>query len=183
MARRVARRSVQSSRFALRRLPPLGARPTQSELRAMGRSLRSRCGRRSHGAWKPPANRPDPIQLIHIANRGRIPELLPHRHGRMLQSPFAFFRGSALAMAVDLATTPTTNVRVQACGDAHVGNFRGFATPERRIAFDIHDLDETLPAPWEWDIKRLATSFVVACRCSGLSESTAEDAVLTCAQS
>ena len=183
MARRTTRHSVQSPRFALRRLPPFGARPTQSELKAMGSSLRGRCRRSSHGAWKPPANRPDPIQLIHIANRGRIPELLPYRHGRMLQSPFTFFRGSALAMAVDLATTPTTNVRVQACGDAHLGNFRGFATPERRIAFDIHDLDETLPAPWEWDIKRLATSFVVACRGSGLSKRTAEDAVLTCAQS
>ena len=85
----------------------------------------------------------------------------------MLPSPFTFYRGTALNMAVDLAGTPTTGIRVQACGDAHLGNFRCFATPERRVIFDIHDLDETLPAPWEWDVKRLATSFVLACRTSG----------------
>jgi uncharacterized protein (DUF2252 family) len=98
----------------------------------------------------------------------------------MLQSPFTFYRGSALAMAVDLATMPTTKVRVQACGDAHLANFGGFATPERRIIFDVNDPDETLPAPWEWDLKRLATSFVLACRDNGLSKGVAEDAVLTC---
>jgi len=98
----------------------------------------------------------------------------------MLISPFTFYRGSALQMASDLAGTPTSGIRVQACGDAHLGNFRGFATPERRIVFDIHDLDETLPAPWEWDLKRLATSFVVACRDNGLGKDVAEEAVLMC---
>jgi uncharacterized protein (DUF2252 family) len=101
----------------------------------------------------------------------------------MLASPFTFYRGAALNMAADLATTPTTGIRVQACGDAHLGNFLGFATPERRIVFDIHDLDETLPAPWEWDLKRLAASFVVACRDNGLDKGVAKDAVLTCVRS
>ena len=98
----------------------------------------------------------------------------------MALSPFTFYRGSALNMAVDLATTPATGVRVQCCGDAHLGNFRGLGTPERRVIFAINDLDETLPAPWEWDLKRLAASFVVACRNNNLSESTARDAVRTC---
>jgi len=101
----------------------------------------------------------------------------------MLQSPFTFYRGTALNMAVDLARLPTTGVRVQACGDAHLGNFRCFATPERRVIFDIHDLDETLPAPWEWDVKRLAASFVIASRNNGLSEKRAKEAVLTCVRS
>ena len=105
------------------------------------------------------------------------------RHGRMLPSPFTFYRGTALNMAVDLAGTPTTGFRVQACGDAHLGNFRCFATPERRVIFDIQDLDETLPAPWEWDVKRLAASFVLACRTSGLGDAVAREAVLTCVRS
>jgi uncharacterized protein (DUF2252 family) len=101
----------------------------------------------------------------------------------MMQSPFTYYRGAALAMAVDLAKLPTTGVRVQACGDAHLGNFRVFATPERHTIFDIHDLDETLPAPWEWDLKRLAASFVIASRNNGLSEKKAREAVLTCVRS
>ncbi len=117
------------------------------------------------------------------ADKGRLPELLPLRHGRMAVSPFTFYRGSALNMAVDLASSPATGVRVQCCGDAHLGNFRGLGTPERRVIFAINDLDETLPAPWEWDLKRLAASFVVACRNNSLSESTARDAVLTCVRS
>ena len=128
----------------------------------MGESLRKKCPRTSHADWKPSSDRPDPVQLIEESDKGRIPQLVPLRHGRMLESPFTFYRGAALNMAADLATTPTTGVRVQACGDAHLVNFRGFATPERQINFDIHDLDETLPAPWEWDLKRLATSFVLA---------------------
>ena len=101
----------------------------------------------------------------------------------MLPSPFTFYRGTALNMAVDLASTPTTGFRVQACGDAHLGNFRCFATPERRVIFDIHDLDETIPAPWEWDVKRLAASFVVASRTNGLGDDLARNAVLTCVRS
>ena len=110
-------------------------------------------------------------------------ELLPLRHGRMVKSAFTFYRGAALTMAADLAVTPATGVRVQACGDAHLCNFGGFATPERKIIFSINDLDETLPAPWEWDVKRLAASFVVACRDKGLSEAVAKDVVMTCVRS
>ena len=149
----------------------------------MGESLRKKCPRTSHAEWKPSKDRPDPVRLIEEADKGRIPHLVPLRHGRMLESPFSFYRGAALNMAADLATMPTTGVRVQACGDAHLVNFRGFATPERQINFDIHDLDETLPAPWEWDLKRLAASFVLACRENGLDKSAADDAALACARS
>jgi uncharacterized protein (DUF2252 family) len=121
--------------------------------------------------------------LIERTDRGRIPELVPIRHGRLLQSPFAFYRGAALNMAVDLASMPSTGIRVQCCGDAHLVNFRGFGTPERRVQFDIHDLDETLPAPWEWDVKRLATSFVLACRENGLGDVCGADAARACARS
>ncbi|MGO9606719.1 MAG: DUF2252 domain-containing protein [Candidatus Binataceae bacterium] len=149
----------------------------------MGKKLRVACPRHSHAAWTALPGRPNPIDLVLKADKGRIPELLSLRHGRMVQSPFTFYRGSALAMAVDLATTPATGVRVQCGGDCHLGNFRGLATPERRIIFAINDLDETLPAPWEWDIKRLAASFVIACRDNGLGKSTAKEAVLTCVRS
>jgi len=117
------------------------------------------------------------------AEKGRLPELLPLRHGRMVQSPFAFYRGSALAMATDLAVTPASGIQVQCCGDAHLSNFGGFATPERNIIFSINDLDETLPAPFEWDLKRLAASFVVASRANGHREANAKDAVLACVRS
>ena len=109
-----------------------------------------------------------------------MPELLPLRHGRMVRSPFTFYRGAALTMASDLASTQSTGVRVHCCGDAHLCNFGGFATPERRVIFAIDDLDETLPAPWEWDVKRLAASFVVACRDNGLKDAAAKDVVMTC---
>jgi uncharacterized protein (DUF2252 family) len=121
--------------------------------------------------------------LVLEAEKGRLPELLPLRHGRMARSPFTFFRGAALNMASDLATTQVTGVRVQCCGDAHLCNFGGFATPERRVIFAINDLDETLPAPWEWDVKRLAASFVVASRANGLRDAAARDAAMTCARS
>jgi len=161
----------------------LSPRPTRAELRARGEALRKECPRSSHAAWDPPADRPDPVDLVERGNAGRIPELLPVRHGRMMQTPFTYYRGAALAMAVDLARLPTTNVRVQSCGDAHLGNFRCFATAERRIIFDIHDLDETLPAPWEWDLKRLAASFVIASRNNGIGEARAREAVLACVRS
>jgi len=165
------------------RVPSFSPRPSRQELLARGVEMRKKCQRRAHAEWKAPSNRPDPVQLVEESNMGRIPQLLPIRHGRMIQSPFTYYRGSALAMAVDLANLPTTGVRVQACGDAHLGNFRVFATPERRAIFDIHDLDETLPAPWEWDVKRLAASFVIASRNNGLSEKRAREAVLTCVRS
>jgi uncharacterized protein (DUF2252 family) len=164
-------------------LPAISPRPSRAELIVRGEQLRKKCSRRAHAVWQPPHDRPDPVQLVEEGNQGRIPELLPIRHGRMIQSPFTYYRGAALGMAVDLAGLPTTGVSVQACGDAHLGNFRCFATPERRVIFDIHDLDETLPAPWEWDLKRLATSFVIASRNNGLSEKRAREAVLACVRS
>jgi len=147
---------------------------------AAGKALRDACPRKAHAAWKAPADRPDPVQLVLEAEKGRLPELLPLRHGRMVRSAFTFYRGAALTMASDLASTPVTGIRVQCCGDAHLCNFGGFATPERRVIFAINDLDETLPAPWEWDVKRLAASFVVACRDKGLSDAAAKDVVMSC---
>jgi len=162
------------------RRPGLGSR---AEHYAAGKALRETCPRQAHAAWKPPADRRDAVELVLAAEKGRVEDLLPLRHGRMVKSAFTFYRGAALTMAADLATTPTTGIRVQCCGDAHLCNFGGFATPERRIIFSINDLDETLPAPWEWDVKRLAASFVVACRDNGLSAAMATDAVLTCVRS
>ncbi len=148
-----------------------------------GKRLREKCPRTSHAVWKAPANRPDPLRLLEESNAGRIPQLVPIRHERMTRSPFAFYRGAALNMAADLARTPATGLRVQACGDAHLLNFGAFATPERREIFDINDLDETLPAPWEWDVKRLAASFVLACRNNGFSDDRAREAALSCVRS
>jgi hypothetical protein len=129
---------------------------------AAGKALRDKVPRASHARWKKAAGREDPIAMLQAADAERIAELVPIRYGRMLASPFAFYRGSAGVMAADLAPTPATGIRVQACGDCHLVNFGGFATPERNIIFDINDFDETLPAPWEWDVKRLAASFVLA---------------------
>jgi len=161
----------------------LVSRPSLDDLYEEGKSLRKKCPRKSHAVWKPPHDRPDPVRLLQESNKGRIPQLIPIRHGRMMQTPFTFYRGAALNMAADLGSTPATGLQVQACGDAHLLNFGVFATPERREIFDINDLDETLPAPWEWDVKRLAASFVVACRNNGFSEDCARDAVLSCVRS
>ena len=150
---------------------------------AAGKSLRERVPRTSHGKWAAPAGRPDPIELLKQCDHGRLPELLPIRYGRMHKSPFAFFRGSAAVMAWDLSETPATGIRVQACGDCHAANFGGFASPERRLLFDINDFDETLRAPWEWDVKRLAASIELASRELGLGGGRCSDAVLTMAGS
>src|SRR5271166_4430944 len=150
---------------------------------AEGKAIRDTCPRESHAGWKPPADRSDPIDILESSNKGRLPELIPVRYGRMIPSPFVFFRGAAAIMAADLAHTPTTGIRVQSCGDAHLMNFGAFATPERRLIFDINDFDETLPAPWEWDIKRLATSFLIASRSNGFSEADARKTVLRCVRS
>jgi uncharacterized protein (DUF2252 family) len=150
--------------------------PTVEERMTAGKALRERVPRTSHAEWVPRADRPDPIELLKSVDRGRLPELLPIRYGRMRKSPFAFFRGAAALMAADLVATPKTGIRVQACGDCHVNNFGGFASPERRLIFDINDFDETLPAPWEWDVKRLATSIVLAGRTIGARERTCSDA-------
>jgi hypothetical protein len=164
-------------------VPEARAVSTYKERYAAGKALRATCPRSAHAIWKAPADRPDPVELVLRAEKGRLPELLPLRHGRMVRSAFTFYRGAALTMASDLATTPSTGIRVQCCGDAHLCNFGGFATPERRILFAINDLDETLPAPWEWDVKRLAASFAVACRDIGLGKATAKDVVTTCVRS
>jgi uncharacterized protein (DUF2252 family) len=141
--------------------------------RAEGKALRDTVPRASHAGWKPPKRRRDPVELLSESNAGRLPELIPIRFGRMAASPFAFYRGSAALMAADLATTPNCGLRVQACGDAHLMNFGAFATPERNIVFDINDLDETLPAPFEWDLKRLAASIVIAVQHLDLPDSDA----------
>ena len=153
---------------------------SRSELYEAGKALREACPRKTHANWKAPSNRRDPVELVLESEKGRLPDLLPLRHGRMVRSAFTFYRGSALTMAADLASTPSTEVRVQCCGDAHLCNFGGFATPERKVIFSVNDLDETLPAPWEWDVKRLAASFVVACRDNQLSDAAAKDVVRTC---
>jgi uncharacterized protein (DUF2252 family) len=134
---------------------------TSERRRRAGRALRARVPRSAHEGWAA-ADRADPIESLAENNRSRLPDLVPIRYGRMLTSPFAFLRGSAVLMARDLATTPYTGVRVQACGDAHLGNFGVFGTPERNLVFDVNDFDETLPGPWEWDVKRLAASVVLA---------------------
>ncbi|MEA2672202.1 MAG: hypothetical protein QOG45_2422 [Chloroflexota bacterium] len=153
------------------RAGPLHERPvTAAEARARGRALRETVPRTSHAGWSPPPDRADPLALLEEQNRGRVPELVPIRWGRMLQSAFAFLRGSALVMATDLASTPATGLLVQAVGDAHLGNFGTFASPERTLLFDVNDFDETLTGPWEWDVKRLAASAVVAARDAGLPE-------------
>lgn len=155
-------------------------RPSPAELYALGKRLRDKCPRDSHAFWKAGGKRPDPLRLLEESNKGRLRNLIPIRYGRMVKTPFTFYRGAALNMAADLANTPASGLRVQACGDAHLCNFGAFATPERRVIFDINDLDETLPAPWEWDVKRLAASVVVASRSNGFSEAKARDAVLAC---
>jgi uncharacterized protein (DUF2252 family) len=160
-----------------------GFHPSRAELYQMGKSLRDKCPRAAHAAWRPAAGRPDPIVLLEESSKGRIQQLIPVRYGRMMQTPFTWYRGAALNMAADLANTPATGLRVQACGDAHLLNFGVYATPERRVMFDVNDLDETLPAPWEWDVKRLAASFVLACRNNGFSDACARDAALSCVRS
>lgn len=155
-----------------------GLGPSAKERMAYGKRLRERVPRSSQAEWKLSRNRPDPIQLLKHADRGRLEALLPIRYARMKQSPFGFFRGSAALMAADLSTTPSTGLGVQACGDCHIANFGGFGSPERRLVFDINDFDETLPAPWEWDVKRLAASVVLAGRQIGARDRVCGDAAL-----
>lgn len=157
--------------------------PDLKERKRAGRVLRERVSRSQQGHWKPPADRPDPLALLEASNSGRLPSLVPIRHARMSADPFAFLRGSAVIMANDVARTPNMGIKVQACGDAHLANFGMYATPERRVVFDVNDFDETLPAPWEWDVKRLAASIWVAGRCNGAKERACEAAVDACARS
>jgi uncharacterized protein (DUF2252 family) len=156
---------------------------TPQEWQARGRARREQVSRADHARWEPPPDRPDPVAILEEQAVTRVPDLVPIRHGRMLTSPFAYFRGAAAPMAWDLAHTPTTGIRVQCCGDAHLLNFGMFAAPDRRLVFDINDFNETLPAPFEWDLKRLAASFAVAARDNGFPDPEARAAARACARS
>jgi uncharacterized protein (DUF2252 family) len=153
------------------------------ERAASGRAARSEARRSSHAAWEPPEDRTDPVAILERQAASRVPELVPIRYGRMSASPFAFFRGAAAVMSADLATTPVSGLRVQACGDAHLSNFGAFAAPDRRLVFDLNDFDESLPGPWEWDLKRLAASFAIAGRENGFKRKERGAAVLEAARS
>jgi uncharacterized protein (DUF2252 family) len=144
--------------------------PTPAERAALGAQARAEVPRESHADFKVPASRPDPIALLEEQAKARVPELVPIRWGRMMVSPFTYYRGAALPMASDLATTPVSGLTVQACGDAHLSNFGVFGSAERNLVFDVNDFDETLPGPWEWDVKRLAASMEVAARSNGFSD-------------
>jgi uncharacterized protein (DUF2252 family) len=145
---------------------------TASEREAAGKAARARVPRSAHREWQPAPDRPDPVELLNEQDASRVPELVPIRHGRMLVSPFTFFRGAAEHMAADLADSPRTGLEVQLCGDAHLSNFGAFAAPDRRLVFSVNDFDETLPGPFEWDVKRLVASFAVAGRDRGFDTKT-----------
>jgi hypothetical protein len=143
--------------------------------KAAGRAARRRLPRRLHRGWEPPSDRPDPIEILQAQAATREQDLVPIRYGRMLSSPFAFFRGGPAIMANDLAGTPSSGITVQACGDAHLVNFGLFGSPERDLVFSLNDFDETLPGPWEWDVMRLAASVAVAARQNGCSHKQQQD--------
>ena len=143
---------------------------TVGERSARGKAARAEVSRASHGEWEPALHRPDPVELLEEQAQTRVPELVPIRYGRMLVSPFTFYRGAAYLMASDLAAGPRTGLHTQLCGDAHLSNFGGFAAPDRKMVFSINDFDETLPGPFEWDVKRLVASFAVAGRDRGFND-------------
>ena len=153
----------RASRPAPKRVP----HPTPAERAAKGKAARAAAPRSAHGEWAPAHDRRDPVELLEEQAASRVPELVPIRYGRMLVSPFTFYRGAAYPMAADLADAPRTGLDVQLCGDAHLSNFGAFAAPDRRLVFSINDFDETLPGPFEWDVKRLVASFAVAGRDRG----------------
>jgi len=155
---------------------------TRSERKTVGKTLRDRVPLRSHGQWSPAVSRPDPIDLLQRQDEGRVKQLLPIKYGRMLASPFAFLRGSAVVMAADLAATPVTGINAILCGDAHLSNFGVFATPERQLVFDLNDFDEAYSGPWEWDLKRLAASAVIAGRENGFKEASCRDLAIAAAR-
>ena len=140
---------------------------TPAERAARGKAARAEVPRRAHAEWEPPPHRPDPVELLEEQAQTRVPELVPIRYGRMLVSPFTFYRGAAYLMASDLSGGPRSGLHAQLCGDAHLSNFGVFAAPDRRLVFGINDFDETLPGPFEWDVKRLVASFAVAGRDRG----------------
>ena len=156
-------------------------RMSPAERKVRGKAARAEVPRESHAEWKPSADRADPVALLESQGAARVPDLVPVRYGRMMETPFTYYRGAALPMASDLATTPATGMIVQACGDAHLSNFGLFGSPERKLLFDVNDFDETLPAPWEWDVKRLAASLEVAARENGFSDKDRRKIVLASA--
>ena len=145
-----------------------------------GRAARRTPPRSAHGDWAPAPDRPDPVAVLAAQAASRVQELVPIRYGRMLVSPFTFYRGAAAVMAADLAATPDSGIVVQACGDAHISNFGGFAAPDRRLVFGPNDFDETLPGPWEWDVKRMAASVEIAGRDIGLPADRRQRIVTAC---
>jgi uncharacterized protein (DUF2252 family) len=157
--------------------------PSRIERRKQGKALREKCPRTAQAEWKPRSKSQDPIKLLEESDKDRIPGLIPVKYQRMGVSPFTFFRGAAILQARDLANAPVSGITVQACGDCHLANFGGFASPERVLVFDINDFDETFPGPWEWDIKRLGASLVLAARDRGFSKTVANNAVRAAAAS
>src|SRR5436309_12696804 len=151
---------------------------TVAERVARGKAARAEVPRSSHATFTPPSDRTDPVELLEGQAKARVPELVPIRYGRMLLSPFTFYRGAARVMAHDLAGTPRSGLTVQCCGDAHLSNFGVFASPERALVFDLNDFDETLPGPWEWDVKRLSVSMLIAAINNGYSVKDRERIVL-----
>jgi uncharacterized protein (DUF2252 family) len=166
--------SAGSRKLAAGAVPHLSV----AERVARGKAARAEVPRSSHAIFEPPPARVDPVELLDRQAQTRVPELVPIRYGRMLVSPFTFYRGAAMIMAHDLAPTPRSGLRVQCCGDAHLSNFGVFASPERRLVFDVNDFDETLPGPWEWDVKRLAASMLIAARDNGYPTKDQERVVL-----
>jgi Uncharacterized protein conserved in bacteria (DUF2252) len=156
---------------------PEAPRPTPEQRAALGKSAPAKAPLESHADFKPAKSR-DPVGLLLSQAETRVPELVPIRHGRMLVSPFAFYRGAALIMAADLSSTTASGLRTQLCGDAHLSNFGAYASPERRLVFDINDFDETLAGPFEWDVKRLAASMIIAARENGFSKKQSQKAAL-----
>jgi uncharacterized protein (DUF2252 family) len=150
---------------------------------ARGKAARAEVPRSSHASFEPAPHRPDPVKVLERQAKTRVPELVPIRYGRMLVSAFTFYRGAAMIMAGDLAATPRSGLTVQCCGDAHLSNFGVFASPERRLMFDLNDFDETLPGPWEWDVKRLAVSMLIAARDNGFAVSYQDQVVLDTVES
>ena len=164
--------------MAARKARSLESHLTVSERVARGLAARKTTPRSSHAEFEPGPRRADPVELLERQAKTRLPELVPIRDGRMLVSPFAFYRGAALIMANDLATTPRSGLTAQCCGDAHLSNFGVFASPERTLVFDINDFDETLPGPWEWDVKRLAASMTIAAQANSFAQKDQERVVL-----
>ncbi len=148
---------------------------SKAERYAKGVAIRENTPRSIHREWNIPETRKDPVEILIETNIGRVESLLPIRYSRMMESPFSFFRGAAAIMAADLAQMPSTGIHLQLCGDCHLMNFGGFATPERKLVFDINDFDETFPGPWEWDVKRLAASFAIAGRWRKFSDKNCKE--------